>query len=94
MATQTREDAQSLVARPGQRLIAIPDEEDGEPIVRYFVEQEAAQRFVDARMAAGRPLSWIGAWSHLDDNEVDPELDRIRHGSQPTPPIDEEDPGL
>ena len=35
-----------------------------------------------------RALSAIGAWSHLDFDEMLDELDRIRHESKPTPPID------
>jgi hypothetical protein len=33
-------------------------------------------------------LAVIGAWSDLDWEEFSSELDRIRHASRPTPPID------
>lgn len=33
-------------------------------------------------------LAVIGAWSDLDWEEFSAELDRIRHASRPTPPID------
>src|SRR5687768_5799050 len=36
-----RHSAESLVARPGQELIAIPDELEGETVLRYFVDKHA-----------------------------------------------------
>ena len=36
-----------------------------------------------------RALSLAGAWSDLDWEETLEELDRIRHQTPPTPPIDE-----
>jgi hypothetical protein len=86
---ERRNSAPSLVARPDQSLIAIPEEENGEDVIRYFVDKEAARALVDERVAAGRPLSWIGAWCDLDADEVEEALDRIRHESPPTPPIDD-----
>jgi hypothetical protein len=32
-------------------------------------------------------LALAGAWADLDWEEAEAELDRIRHESQPTPPI-------
>ncbi len=76
-----------LMARHGQPLIAIPWEEDGEEVTYYFVDEEAADAFVAERR--GEPnLSWIGAWADLDWEECVDALDRIRHVSKPTSPID------
>ncbi len=77
-----------LVARRGQPLIAIPWEENGEEVTYYFVDEESANAFVAERRAQP-DLSWIGAWAHLDWDELEDALDRIRHESKPTPPIDD-----
>ena len=87
MSEQRADHVQSLVVERDQPLIAIPFEEDGREVVRYFVEEEAA----DAALAASGTqdaLSLIGAWSDLDWDEMEEALYRIRHESKPTPPID------
>ncbi len=38
-----------------------------------------------------KALDAIGAWSDIDWDELADELDRIRHESRPTPPIDFDD---
>lgn len=78
----------SLAVRPDQPLIGIILVEDGQEVTRYFVDEAdadaavAAQRSTDARALAG-------VWSDLDWEEMVEELERIRHESIPTPPIDE-----
>ena len=84
-----RDSAVSLVARSAESLIAIPDEVGGEPVLRFFVDGKAARAFAEERTAAGRPFGWIGAWADLDWDEFVEWLDRIRHESKPTPPIDD-----
>jgi hypothetical protein len=57
-------------------------------VTHYFADEESA----DAALAQRRvqaALSVIGAWSDLDWDEAIAELDRIRHDSTPTPPIDD-----
>jgi len=39
--------------------------------------------------AIQRALGAIGAWSHLNWDELERGLDRIRHQSTPTPPFDD-----
>ncbi len=39
--------------------------------------------------AIQRALGAIGAWSHLNWDELELGLDRIRHQSTPTPPFDD-----
>ena len=43
------------------------------------------------RTARERALAVAAAWSDLDPDEVLDALDRIRHSSPPTPPIDLDD---
>ena|SRR5215212_4380234 len=69
-----------------QPLIGIPFEENGKEVIRYFSEEELADRAVtdDATDAA---LNLAGAWSDLSWEEMEEALDRIRHDSKPTPPL-------
>ena len=81
-----------LVVRADQPLIGIPVEEEGQEVTRYFVDDEEAERAL-GQDGVQRALSAIGAWSHLDWDEAERELDRIRHESTPTPPVDLDDVG-
>ncbi len=69
-----------------QPLIGIPFEENGKEIIRYFSEEELADRAV-SQNAADTAVSLAGAWSDLSWEEMEESLDRIRHDSKPTPPI-------
>ncbi len=75
-----------FVARADQPLIAVPlGEDNGE--VGYFTDEREA----DAAAAATtleRALAVIGAWEEIDSPDALDQLDRIRHESPPTPPID------
>ena len=80
----------SLVVRKGQTLIALPEIENGEPIMRYFVDDTNDSSLTrDEIIQRARELA--GAWSDLDWDEAVDELDRIRHESIPTPPVDLDD---
>ena len=70
-----------------QPLIGIPFEENGKKVVRYFSEETQADKAVsdDATQTA---LHLAGAWSDLSWEEMETELDRIRHESKPTPPLE------
>jgi hypothetical protein len=70
-------------------LIAIPDEIDGQPVVRYFTSDDEADAAA-APTSVQDALSLAGAWSDLDWDETIEALDRIRHESTP-PPIDLDD---
>ncbi len=77
----------SLEAEPDQPLISIIVQQDGQEVVRYFADEAVA----DAALADDTvqdALNLAGAWSDLDWNEMVEALDRIRHESRPTPPID------
>jgi hypothetical protein len=77
----------SLRARRDQSLIAIPLVEDGEEVTYYFVDEQTADEFMAQRRMDARSLA--GVWSDLDWEETVEALDRIRHDSTPTPPIDD-----
>ena len=76
-------------ARLDQPLIGIiVRKEDGEEVVRYFTDEADLER-ASSPESVQRALQLIGAWKDLGDwNEVLDELDRIRHQSTPTPPIE------
>lgn len=78
---------QSLVVSDDQPLIAIPVDENGQQVVYYFTDDDAADR----ALAKRRPRDvrhLAGAWKDLDWEEAADELERIRHESKPTPIID------
>lgn len=76
----------NMITRSGQPLIGVIVQEDGEEMVRYTTDEEEAE--TPARQTSvERALQLAGAWSDLDWDEAEKELDRIRHESKPTPPI-------
>jgi hypothetical protein len=76
----------SLLVESDQPLIGIVLEENGHEVIRYFADEAAADA-VTADAGTQAALGAIGAWSDLDWEEIETELDRIRHASRPTPPI-------
>jgi hypothetical protein len=66
-------------------LIGIIVEEKGKEVVRYFTEEEQADQ---ASPGVAEALSLAGVWSDLDLDETLDSLERMRHESTPTPPID------
>jgi hypothetical protein len=71
----------------GQPLIGVFVERDGTEFVQYFTDEAA----LDEALGESRieeALSLAGAWEDLDWEEAAEELDRIRHESTPTPPIE------
>jgi hypothetical protein len=87
MSQRQSDDSARLRVRRDQPLIAIPLVEDGEDVTYYFVDEQTADDFVAQRGTDARSLA--GAWSDLDWEETVEALDRIRHESKPTPPIDD-----
>ena len=86
MADSSFDRRQGLVANHDQPLIGVVAQENGRPVVHYFTDDEA----VEADSVPGsieRALSLLGAWSDLDWEAAETELDRIRHANPPTPPI-------
>jgi hypothetical protein len=70
----------------GQPLIGIPFSENGHEVIRYFIDETAADAAV-REQAMQRAVSLAGSWGDLDWDEMEAALDRIRHDSPPTPPI-------
>ena len=87
MAERRRDPSLSLVAESDQPLIAIPLDEDGREGVRYLVA-EAVSDAAQLERVTREALGVIGAWDDLDWDELEAALDRIRHESRPTPPIE------
>ena len=91
MTTRTSSDSPGeLVVERDQRVVAIPLIQDGREVVRYAVDDETPEPEADAPMPESVciALSLAGAWNDLDWDETVEALDRIRHESLPTPPID------
>jgi hypothetical protein len=86
MTDQQLQEFASVQAGPGQPLIGVMTEEQGTEVVRYFMKEEDADRVLvqDTAQAA---LALAGAWSDLEWDELEQGLARIRHESQPTPPL-------
>jgi hypothetical protein len=55
--------------------------------VRYFADEAEVDAALD-QASIQRALSLAGAWESMGWDGVLDELDRIRHESRPTPPID------
>ncbi len=95
--TSTPTPASELVVERGQRVVAIPHTEDGREVVRYIIEAES-QNFQDFDANTALPesvhvaLGLSGVWDDLDWDETVEALDRIRHESRPTPPIEPDQP--
>ena len=77
----------SFIIASNQPLIGIPFREHGKEIIRYFSEEEQADKAVSEDVTQ-KALSLAGAWSDLDWDKMEREFDRIRHESKPTPPIE------
>ena len=76
----------TLSAGTHQPLIGVIFQEDRQEVVRYFADESEADAALP-QDAIQRALGLAGAWSDLDWEEAEAELDRIRHQSRPTPPI-------
>ncbi len=88
MAKPRRNPTLSLVVESDQPLIAIPMDEDGREVVRYFTDEQAADA-ATSDQSIQEALRLTGAWSDLDWDEMEEALHRMRHEAPPTPPIDE-----
>jgi hypothetical protein len=75
-----------LTLRPNQPLAAIIVEENGQRVVKYFAAD--GPRPVPSGETLRAALAAIGSSSDIDWDEWAEQLDRIRHESRPTPPIE------
>jgi hypothetical protein len=76
-----------MVVERDQPVSAIPLIEDGREVVHYAVETEAAPP-ASLPGSVQATLDLAGVWSDLDWDETVEALDRIRHESPPTAPIE------
>jgi hypothetical protein len=76
----------SITAYSAEPIVAVIVEEDGREMVRYFPEELVDAAISDDALQAA--LAAIGSSSDLDWDAWADELDRIRHESKPTPPIE------
>jgi hypothetical protein len=77
-----------LAVRAGHPLIGIPLPENGQEVTHFVADDDAADAAVSDRTIE-EALGVIGAWSDIPWEEMADELDRIRHESTPTPPIED-----
>ena len=88
MAEQPPHQATSILARSDQPLIGIITERNGQEVVHYFADEQAADAAA-GKDSVQKTLKLIGAWRNLMDwEDVERDLDRIRHESEPTPPVE------
>jgi hypothetical protein len=81
--------ADGLTTRGRPALIGIPIGDSSEEVVRYFTSEEDADHALATDDSTVRlALSAIGSWADQDFDEMLNVLDRIRHQSTPTPPLD------
>jgi hypothetical protein len=78
---------QVLVVKDGEPLVAVPGTENGQNVTYYFIDDGSVDNVLPHSVQDA--LSMAGAWSGLDWDEMYEALDRIRHESEPTPPIDD-----
>ncbi|MBI2907243.1 MAG: hypothetical protein HYX92_06260 [Chloroflexi bacterium] len=76
----------SLLVRSDQPLIGVILEERGQEVVRYFADEAEADAAIPPG-AAQDALSLAGAWNDLSWDEMEKELDRLRHENPPSPPL-------
>ena len=77
-----------ITVRRGQPLIGVltPGEHDEDTVTYFTDEDDADQVITDTAVEAA--LALAGAWSNIPWEELEAGLDRIRHESEPTPPIE------
>ena len=86
-ARQRAPHVSGLAGQPDRPMIGVILVEDGQEVVRYFADEAEADAAISPHLVADA-RSLAGAWADLDWAEAVAALDRIRHDSEPTPPID------
>ena len=76
---------QRLVVSGERPLIGVLE---GDDTVRYFTDEVETEEGASNQPSVQRALSLLGAWSDLDWAEAEATLDRIRHATPPSPPLD------
>ncbi|HUG15328.1 MAG TPA: hypothetical protein VMM78_09945 [Thermomicrobiales bacterium] len=81
------QDSSILVVHGDKPLIGLLSSEQDTDTVTYFVDEDAADHAVTERVIRNA-LSLAGAWSDVPWDEIEAGLDRIRHESVPSPPLE------
>lgn len=68
-----------------QPLIGIPFEENGKEVIRYFTEKALVENDISPDIE--KILNLAGSWRDLTWEDMEAELNKIRHQSTPTPPV-------
>jgi hypothetical protein len=84
--SETESQRRGLLVRADEPLIVIPVSDGDGELVRYFTDEEDLDTTLD-QSSIQRALALAGAWADMDWATALDDLDRIRHESQPTPPI-------
>ncbi len=87
MAEHQSDEPASFLVQADQPLIGVLVPEEGHDAVRYFLSEEAALA-ARPRHVTEAALALAGAWRDLDWDEVEAALDRIRHESPPSRPLE------
>jgi hypothetical protein len=85
-AERHAENVPVLIVRSDQPLVVATCTGDDAQLC-YFAD-DLVDNEADSAPVAQAALDAIGSWSDLDWDDVETELDRIRHESTPTPPIE------
>ncbi len=86
MTYQHAQEFAGLQGDPDQPLVGVIAEEQGHEVVRYFTEEQEADK-VMVQNTTQDALALAGAWSDLEWDELEKALESIRHESHPTPPL-------
>ena len=81
-------DRRSIAAALDQPLIGVVSGPAEERVVCYTIGDPVDDPATDADQRLQRALAVVGAWRDLDWDEFADDLDRLRHESPPTPPIE------
>ncbi|HZR98605.1 MAG TPA: hypothetical protein VFE37_07865 [Chloroflexota bacterium] len=87
MSEPQRRASHSLSVHGDRPLIGVVVQEGDEEVVRYSADEQITDETA-RQNSIERALSLAGAWADLDWDKALEDLDRIRHASRPTPPIE------
>ena len=77
----------SLLAQSDQPLIGVVVTTGDQEMIEYFTDDAAVEANTPPA-SVQNALRLLGAWKDIDADDALDQLDRIRHESKPTPPID------
>jgi hypothetical protein len=86
MSVRRLRGSSGLVVPDDEPLIGVILERDGREIACFFSSEEDADRAIPGGALADA-LALAGAWSDLDWDGMERQLDRIRHESPPSAPL-------